>query len=43
MSTTNPFAGDTPTDHEDHALVMRARSGDHKALEELVQRHQGWI
>ena len=43
MSTTNPFADDAPTDHEDRALVMRARSGDRKALEELVQRHQGWI
>ena len=23
--------------------MMRARSGDRKALEDLVQRHQGWI
>jgi len=22
---------------------MRARSGDRQALEELIQRHQGWI
>ena len=30
-------------DHEDQNLVMRARSGDRTALEELIQRHQGWI
>ena len=43
MSTTNPLADSAPTDTEDHILVLRARSGDRKALEELVQRHQGWI
>jgi RNA polymerase sigma factor (sigma-70 family) len=43
MSTTNPLADNAPTDPEDHVLVLRARSGDRKALEELVQRHQGWI
>ncbi len=43
MSTTNPLADNAPTDPEDHALVLRARSGDRKALEELIQRHQGWI
>ena len=42
MSTANPLADNAPTDPEDHVLV-RARSGDRKALEELVQRHQGWI
>src|ERR1700688_419346 len=40
---TNPLADNLPTEHEDQSLVMRARSGDRKALEELVQRHQGWI
>jgi RNA polymerase sigma factor (sigma-70 family) len=43
MSMTNPLADRAPSDPEDCALVMRARSGDREALEELVQRHQGWI
>ena len=43
MSFNNPLADDSPTDHEDQDLVMRARAGDRTALEELVQRHQGWI
>src|SRR6202045_4721713 len=43
MSVNNPLADDSPTDHEDQNLVMRARSGDRPALEELIQRHQGWI
>jgi len=41
MRTNNPLADDSP-DHEDQNLVLRARSGDRKALEELVQRHQAW-
>jgi RNA polymerase sigma factor (sigma-70 family) len=43
MSIDNPLADNSPTDHEDQGLVMRARSGDRKALEDLIQRHQGWI
>jgi RNA polymerase sigma factor (sigma-70 family) len=43
MSVNNPLADHAPGDHEDQSLVMRARSGDRKALEDLVQRHQGWI
>jgi RNA polymerase sigma factor (sigma-70 family) len=43
MSMINPLANNAPTDPEDNALVMRARGGDRDALEELVQRHQGWI
>jgi RNA polymerase sigma factor (sigma-70 family) len=44
MSITNPFIDDSaPTDREDHALVMRVRSGNREGLEELVQRHQPWI
>jgi RNA polymerase sigma factor (sigma-70 family) len=43
MSVDNPLSDDTPTDHEDQDLVMSARAGDRTALEELVQRHQGWI
>ncbi len=43
MSINNPLADNSPTDHEDQSLAMRARSGDRKALQDLVQRHQGWI
>src|SRR5712671_4922043 len=43
MSTTNPFADNAHTELEDRALVARVRSGNRTALEELVQRHQGWI
>src|SRR5258707_5265310 len=43
MSVNNPLADQSATDHEDQDLVMRARSGDRQALEELIQRHQGWI
>jgi Sigma-70 region 2 len=43
MSTTNPLADNAPTDPEDHVLVLLARTGNRKGLEELVQRHQGWI
>jgi RNA polymerase sigma factor (sigma-70 family) len=42
MTINNPLADDSP-DHEDQKLVLRARSGDRKALEELIQRHQAWI
>jgi RNA polymerase sigma factor (sigma-70 family) len=42
MTINNPLADDSP-DHEDQKLVLCARSGDRKALEELVQRHQAWI
>src|SRR5712691_9901998 len=43
MSATNPLADNAPTDPEDHTLVLRARSGDRAALEELFRHHQGWI
>src|SRR5947199_6403731 len=39
----NPLADDSPADYEDQNRVKRARSGDRKALEDLVQRHQEWI
>lgn len=42
-NTNSPLADNAPFDAEDHALVMRARSGDRQALEELIRRHQGWI
>ncbi|MCU1341735.1 MAG: cnrH 2 [Candidatus Acidoferrum typicum] len=41
MTINNPLADNSP-DHEDQSLVLRARSGDHQALD-LVQRHQTWI
>ena len=42
MTIHNPLADNSP-DHEDQNLVLRARSGDRQALEDLVQRHQAWI
>src|ERR1700757_1416189 len=42
MTINNPLTDDS-RDHEDQSLVLRARSGDRKALEELVRRHQAWI
>ena len=42
MTIRNPLADNSP-DHEDQSLVLSARSGDHQALEDLVQRHQTWI
>ena len=42
MTINNPLADNSP-DQEDQSLVLRARSGDHQALEDLVQRHQTWI
>jgi len=42
MTIDNPLA-DNSADHEDQKLVLRARSGDRKALEEVVRRHQAWI
>jgi RNA polymerase sigma factor (sigma-70 family) len=43
MRVDNPLSDKLAADHEDQALVARARSGDRKALEELVRRHQPWI
>ena len=43
MHIINPFADNAPTDFEDRALVVRARSGSREALEALVRRHQGWV
>jgi hypothetical protein len=40
MNVDNPLADNPPTEYEDQSLVMRARSGDREALEDLVQRHQ---
>jgi RNA polymerase sigma factor (sigma-70 family) len=43
MSIDNPLAENAPADHEDQNLITRAGSGDRQALEDLIQRHQGWI
>ena len=43
MSINNPLADNSPTDQEDQRLAMSACAGDRKALEDLIQRHQGWI
>src|ERR1700751_4817553 len=42
MTINNPLSDNSP-DHEDQDLVLRARSGDRQALEDLIQRHQTWI
>jgi len=41
MSVNNPFADDAPTEREDQNLVALARSGNRRALEDLIQQHQG--
>src|ERR1700747_1642200 len=43
MRISSPLAEDSPTECEDQSLVTRARSGDRKALEDLIREHQGWI
>jgi RNA polymerase sigma factor (sigma-70 family) len=43
MSVNNPLADDAPTEHQDKNLVARARSGERRALEDLVRQHQAWI
>jgi len=43
MTINNPLADDVPSEREDQNLVAGARSGDRKALEDLIREHQGWI
>ena len=43
LHASNPLADAAATDADDRKLVLRARSGERAALEELVQRHQRWI
>src|SRR5277367_6457640 len=43
MRVDNLLSENLAADHEYQALVTRARSGDRKALEELVRRHQPWV
>jgi RNA polymerase sigma factor (sigma-70 family) len=42
MTISNPLA-DNSVDLEDQERVLRARSGDRNALEDLLRRHQAWI
>jgi RNA polymerase sigma factor (sigma-70 family) len=39
----NPLADNSPAEQEDQNLFINARSGDRKALEDLLHRHQEWI
>jgi RNA polymerase sigma factor (sigma-70 family) len=39
----NPLTADDPADPGDRDLVARARTGDSRAVDELVRRHQAWI
>jgi RNA polymerase sigma factor (sigma-70 family) len=43
MVVGNPLTENAPSEREDENLVVRARAGDRKALEDLVERHQAWI
>ena len=43
MTVNNPLAESAPTEQEDQNSVLRARGGDRKALEDLIERHQAWI
>jgi RNA polymerase sigma factor (sigma-70 family) len=43
MTVDNPFADSVPTEQEDENLVVRARAGHRKALEDLIERYQAWI
>jgi RNA polymerase sigma factor (sigma-70 family) len=43
MTIDNPLADSAPTEQEDENLLVRARAGDRKALEDLIERHQAWI
>jgi len=43
MTVDNPLADSAPSEQEDENLVVRARAGDRKALEDLIERHQAWI
>jgi len=43
MNVDNPLADNAPSEPEDQNLVSRARAGDRKALEDLIEGHQAWI
>jgi RNA polymerase sigma factor (sigma-70 family) len=39
----NPLADNSFAEGQDQNRLMHARAGDRKALEDLLERHQGWI
>ena len=39
----SPFREGTGRDLEDKALAAKAASGDKRALDQLIRRHQGWV
>jgi RNA polymerase sigma factor (sigma-70 family) len=43
MTVDNPLADSASTEQKDENLVVCARAGDRKALENLIERHQAWI
>src|ERR1700756_2426527 len=43
MTFINPLTDSAPSEQEDENRVLRARAGDRKALEDLIERHQAWI
>ena len=43
MTVNNPFADSAAIEQEDQNSVLRARAGDRKALEDLIEHHQAWI
>jgi RNA polymerase sigma factor (sigma-70 family) len=43
MTVDNPLVEGAPIEQTDQNLVLRARAGDRRALEDLIERHQAWI
>ena len=43
MKIESPLADKAPIQQQDENLVLRARAGDRKALEDLIERHPAWI
>jgi hypothetical protein len=43
MTVDNPLVESAPVEQTDQNLVLRARAGDRRALEDLIERHQAWI
>ena len=43
MTLDNPFVEGCPSEQTDQNLVLRARAGDRRALEDLIEHHQVWI
>ena len=43
MTVDNPLVESAPVEQTDQNLVLRARAGDRRAPEDLIERHQAWI